>query len=182
MTNIDIAKLLRHRLPGKYTLTRLSNQNQLFEGRELPSTHFYQPFKGQSEITDRLPKDKAYQLEYVQKTNLTGKRIAGGKVDTSESRVFRLSNGECSIWNADSNDVAVKRLGTLVLRPGTAPEKSQEVLFEVVQELGNAGKEGDHLTLWFSMGKEEEWEMHRRFQKDGHKIKQEDKYVKKEGT
>ena len=141
MTTIGIAKLLRDRLPGKYTLTRLSNQNQLFEGRELPSTHFCQPLKGQSEITDRLPKDKTYQLAYVQEFNLTGKRIAGGVVETSKTHVFRLSNGECSIWNTDSNDVVLEKLGILVLKPGTAPQKSR-VTFEVVQEPGTRWNRG----------------------------------------
>ena len=102
-------------------------------------------------------------------------------METSKSRVFRLSNGECSIWNTDSNGVVLEKLGTLVLNPGTAPQKSR-VVFEVVQEPGNAGKEGDHLALLFSTGKDEKWEMHRRFQKDGNKIKQEDEYVKKQGT
>ena len=71
----------------------------------------------------------------------------------TESRVFLLSNGECSIWRADSNSVALENLGTLVLRPGSAPEKSQEVIFEVVQEVGNTRKEGDHLALCVSLGK-----------------------------
>ena len=97
------------------------------------------------------------------------------------SRVFHFSNGECSIWRADSKSVALENLGTLVLRPGSAPEKSQEVIFEVVQEVGNTRKEGDHPALWFSPGKEEQWEMHYRIQKDGVKIKQDDKYVKREG-
>ena len=176
----DLAKLLWDRLPGTYTLTRGSNQNHLFEGRELPGTHFCQPFRGQSEITDRLPEDKAYQLEYVQRSNIKGERIAGGEVETSESRVFRLSNGECSIWNADSSGVVLEKLGVLVLRPGTASEKSK-VMFEVVQEPRNAGREGDFIALWFSMGKEQRWKMLHQFQKDGEKIRQEDKYVKKAG-
>ena len=99
----------------------------------------------------------------------------------TESRVFSLSNGECSIWRADSNSVALENLGTLVLSPGSAPEKSQEVMFEVVQEVGNTRKEGDHLAMWFSLRKEEQWEMHHRIQKDGVKIKQDKKYVKREG-
>ena len=54
-------------------------------------------------------------------------------------------------------------------------------MFEVVQEVGNTGKEGDHLALWFSLRKEEQWETHHRIQKDGCKIKQGGKYVEKEG-
>ena len=142
----DSAKLLWDRLSGKYTLTPGSNQNQLFEGRELSGTQFYQPFRGQSEIIERLPEDQASQLEYIQASNLTIKRKAGGKVKLTESRVFRLSNGKCSIWRADSNGIALENLGTLV-RPGSTPEKSQEVIFDVVQEVGNTGKEGDHLAL-----------------------------------
>ena len=178
--NANLAKLLWDRLPGKYTLTRDSNQNQLFEGRELPSNQFWQPFKGDSEITARLPQDKAYDLEYVQKSNIKGDRIAGGEVQMSESRVFRLSNGECSIWNADSGGVVLETLGVLVLKPRTASEKSQ-VKFEVAQELRNAGKEGDHLVLWFSLGKEGKWKMLHRLRKDGKKIMKEDEYVKKAG-
>ena len=75
-TNDDSAKLLWDRLPGTYTLTRGSNQNQLFEGCELPVTQFYQSFKGQSEITDRISEDKACQLDYVQKSNIKGERAA----------------------------------------------------------------------------------------------------------
>ena len=176
-----MAELLRGHFPCKYTVTRASNQNQLFEGRELPSNRFWQPFKGESEITARIPQDKAYHLEFVQKSNMKGERIAGGVVETSESRVFRLSNGQCSIWDADANGVVLAKLGTLVLSPGTAPEKSQ-VMFAVVQEPGNAGKEGDDIALWFSMVKEQGWKMRHRFRKDGNKITQEDKYVKKAGA
>ena len=101
-------------------------------------------------------------------------------MNLTESRVFPLSNEECSIWRADSNGVALEKLGTLVLRPGSAPEKSQEVMFEVVQEVGNTGKEGDHIALWFSLWKEH-FEKHYRIYKDGARIKQDEKYVKREG-
>ncbi|KAM0802344.1 hypothetical protein BDR22DRAFT_887581 [Usnea florida] len=112
----------------------------------------------------RLPEDQAYQPEYIKTSNLTLKRKAGGNV-----------------WRADSNGAALENSGTLVLRPGSAPAKSREVTFDVVQEVENTGREGDRLALWFFLGKEKEWEMYHRFQKDGVRIKQDDVYVKREG-
>ena len=102
----------------------------------------------------------------------------------SVERVIRYLNGTMDhgrMYRIDSALRGLENLGTLVLRPGIAPEKSLEVMFEVVQEVGKTRKEGGHLVLWSSRGKEEQWEMHHRIQKDGVKIKQDKKYVEREG-
>ena len=117
----------------------------------------------------------------MENTQFRIKRKAVGKASEPKAAPTHSQNRECSIWRADIKSVALESLGTLVLRPGSAPEKSQEVIFEVVQEVGNTGKEDDYLALWFSPGKEEQWEMHHRIQKDGVKIKQDDEFVEREG-
>ena len=59
---------------------------------------------------------------------------------TTETRIFRRLFGECSIWNTDSNDVAVEKSVVLTLRHEIAPpvgqdnKKVQGPSFRVVQE------------------------------------------------
>ena len=80
----------------------------------------------------------------------------------SVERVVRYLKGTMDHGSTYGTDSALRGLenrGTLVLRPGSAPEKSQEVIFEVVQEVENTRKECGHLRLWSTLGKEEQWEM-----------------------
>ncbi|KAM0801324.1 hypothetical protein BDR22DRAFT_888633 [Usnea florida] len=96
----------------------------------------------------------------------------------SVERAIRYLKGTIdhgSTYGTDSALRGLENLGTLVLRPGSALQESEEVRFEVVQEVGNTRTEGGHLVLWSSLRKEEQWEMHHRFQKDGVKIKQDEK-------
>ena len=139
--NADSAKLLWDRLPGRYNFHRESTYDLLFEGQEFSSSELKHHATGRSQISTRTPTDSRYQYECLQTSDLTymvRKSVLPKK--TTETRVFRFSNGEWSIWRSGSDGVALEKSAVLTLRHEIAPPVAQDAKkvrgpsFRVVQE------------------------------------------------
>ena len=171
-------------LLGKWSLKRTTNHSQLCEGHEVPDTKVDMPIHGESEFTSRIPTDKSYQFEYLQRSKMAIVRKTGEKpTDTIKIRVFRCLNGEWSVWRSGSDGVAVGGLAVLTLRQEIAPpagqhkKKFQGPSFRVMQEPKGAGKEeSERIDLRFFIEQGAGWKMQAQIKKGEKLMTQKDTY------
>lgn len=117
---------LWQRLPGSYCLDRDSFIENTMNDQGIIRNAVMAQGLCTSKIEPRAPTDPAYQSELLHDTRL---RIASTRMKLrvkTEQLVFRIQNGEWSVWDTDGNGVVTQKLADLKhQQEPTEPEASK---------------------------------------------------------
>ena len=115
-TDGETKKQLWDRLPGHYEFIRSRHHDMVIRDRRYTVADLKCPSTGTTEIISRPPTDPAYQSELLLSSTFSHFLKMLGEVPVKEERVFRLQNGEWSLWNADENKIVTEKVADLTLR------------------------------------------------------------------
>lgn len=146
------------------------HHDQIINGEKVTNTDIVSPSYGSSRVTPSICTDPAFH-EYELLQNIALKLVTKGGKEAikTENRVFRLQNGKWSIWDADSNGVAVDKfmdltLGNKVLDPvmlGTG--RDQEAMLTAEQQPWvDEENEVNYLSFDGTIGEGVHWQIYRR--------------------
>lgn len=103
-------------LPGEYAVRRNYQYHLRINGENSTHTDIVCPAHGFSKILSRTPTNAAYQSEYLQTSTLyedPGLTFSYKHDPWIENRVFRVQNGEWSVWIANKDGAVMGKLTDL---------------------------------------------------------------------
>ena len=123
---------LWNRMAGRYRMVRRGHHNQITDGEVFNTRDIESLSRGISDITARPPTVPGYSRELLQSSTLLIITKSGKTANILEKRVFRLQDGQWSVWNMQDieGDVVGSKLTDLefrLVRPLVDPAFSQEV-------------------------------------------------------
>ena len=181
----QIQQQLWDRLPGEYQFSRSKHHNMLVSGQKCTQADIEPVSWGRSEIDPRTPTDPAYESELLQRSTfyIVFKNSPEIKVEKIEARIFRLQNGEWSLWNTDGTDrecAVTEKLVDLTLGQETI------ALFVKLKAVKLPWKDANGLNKWLGLefcvgeeGDEGYWHLYHRLEDgDGEETVEETEYRK----
>lgn len=153
------------RLPGYYKFSRDRHHDMLINERKVTQADISCPSSGWCEITSRAPTDPTYQSERLQTSKFYITTKTGDLALEAEARVFRLKNGEWSLWNTDGHLTVTKKITDLTVERDYLGSFTKLRAVQLPWEDGNGVNK--YLGLDFSR-EDTFWMLHHRIeQKEG---------------
>ena len=163
-------------LPGEYEFRRHKHHDTVINGRKRTQADMESSY-GESEIKCRDVTDPAYQSELLQTSKFYLLTKDGDYAIEREARVFRLQNGEWSLWDTDHHCVVTEKITDLrLMEQELMPPYA--TLNSVQKDWKDRKGVGKYLGLNFQMDEDLDWTMRHKVEREGKVTLEETKYRK----